>query len=58
MNRRIKIQEKVKPLKQRYKKVIYPTLKLEGKWLQEAGFDPHTYVKINMLNNKLIIERE
>ncbi|MFN7488266.1 MAG: SymE family type I addiction module toxin [Chryseotalea sp.] len=53
--RRIKIQSKYRNNK--YGLRIYPSIRLEGYWLQKAGFESNEYVEIKVLYKKLIIYR-
>jgi hypothetical protein len=51
--RRIKIQPKYKNNK--YEMKIFPSIRLEGYWLQKAGFKSNEYVEIKVLYKKLLI---
>jgi hypothetical protein len=54
--RALKIQTFGIPGKQyRSKEKLYPSLLLKGKWLQELGFLPQTYVDVVCEDNQLII---
>lgn len=61
-NRRIKVQPKYVPRKDnntiwanRYYDIPVPFIRLEGKWLQECGFEPDSHINIHCEEGKLII---
>ena len=35
-----------------------PFLRLKGKWLREGGFEAGTYVKVNVVRDKLVITKD
>ena len=35
-----------------------PILRLQGKWLEQAGFHPHDHVKVEVSATKLIITKQ
>ena len=36
--------------------IVYPSLKLSGKWLQESGFTPQDKVQVTVKQGVLVIE--
>ena len=60
-NRRIKVQPKYVPRKDntvwvdRTYNIKVPFIRLEGKWLQECGFEPDSHINIHCEKGKLTI---
>jgi hypothetical protein len=55
--RRLKIQTNIR--KKKYNsRTIYPTLRIEGNWLNEAGFTPDTNVIVIVEAGKIVIKPE
>lgn len=51
--KKIKIQPKYR--KRTWDEIIVPEIKIEGKWLEESGFEYGKYVSVNVQPNKLTI---
>ena len=51
--RKLKIQSKFR--EREYDRIIIPTIKLEGKWLENLGFTTGNEIIIHPQKNKLII---
>ena len=56
MSRRLKIQPKTVKTKNLPGYKIYPSIKLEGLWVQEAGFHPYKNISVVIENNSIIIK--
>jgi len=54
--KKIKIQPKHR--RRRWDEIIVPNIKLEGKWLQDYGFEHGKYISIHVQPNKLILTLE
>ncbi|MFZ5551574.1 MAG: SymE family type I addiction module toxin [Bacteroidota bacterium] len=52
-SRKLKIHPKF--YSRTYKTVVYPEIRLSGKWLQEAGFTSGNSVQVDCRKNKIII---
>ena len=53
MARKLKVYE----VGDAYKGTVQPQIRLQGKWLREAGFKPHDRIIIKKEGSRLIIER-
>ncbi len=51
--RKLKIHSKLRT--RRWDNIAVPKIRLEGKWLEEAGFKQGEYINIQVAKNKLII---
>ncbi|WP_293741230.1 SymE family type I addiction module toxin [uncultured Pedobacter sp.] len=52
--RRLKIQPKCRDYA--WNRSIVPQIMLQGKWLEQIGFECHSHVIITALQGKLVIE--
>lgn len=60
MVRKLKVNEKWVERRldvYRTRQVPIASISLQGKWLEEAGFEPVAYVEVVVENGRLVIER-
>ena len=53
MRRKLKVYE----VGDSWKRTCQPQIRLQGKWLREAGFQPHDRILVQKEGSRLIIER-
>ena len=53
MRRRLKVYEVGDP----WKRTCQPQIRLQGKWLRDAGFRPHDHILVTKEGDRLVIER-
>ena len=54
MNRKLKVYE----MGDAYFGTTQPQIKLQGKWLRQAGFLPHDQIVVRQEGEQLVIERQ
>lgn len=56
--RRRTIQAGLRVAKSTRKHTYFPILNIQGCWLQQAGFEPHTQVYIHVQQGRIVINNE